>query len=141
LFQYLRPYPLRTGKFLDLLRRPPDDDGLRLTLRMEHWLMNGPLLSLPALTEYRREVLEGPPLAPLLAELSARLPVQLLIAEADHIVPMDAALPTGIAETVQDLARFDTGHIGLLMGRAHPAVAGRMRQFAAQYTAAGPGGA
>ena len=117
-FAYLKPFALRPGKLLNWLQRPPSDAALSLTVQMEHWLLSGPMLSSAALTQYRQRCISES------TSLTSDIPVQLLVADQDHIVPPTASL-NGAEQRFKHLRvqRFATGHIGLLMGRAHRQVA------------------
>jgi polyhydroxyalkanoate synthase subunit PhaC len=137
-FLQLKPYSLRLGKYLSLLMQDSTAETFAGFLRMEHWLMSGPLLSGPALASYLDRyyhqnalcknalVLAGEPVK--LEQLA--IPVQLLIAEQDHIVPPAAAqvLAELMPNCVQ-IERFATGHIGLLVGRARMAMAEKVATF------------
>lgn len=137
-FLQLKPYSLRLGKYLALLMHTPDDSMLAAFLRMEHWLMSGPLLSGPGLAQYldcyyHRNGLKTNSLYVAGANISlgaVSAPVQLLIADHDHIVPpasslaLSALLPQPVA-----IERFATGHIGLLVGRARLGVAAKVAAF------------
>lgn len=123
-FVYLKPFALRPGKLLNWLQRPPNDIALSLAVQMEHWLLSGPMLSSAALAQYRQRCVSASP------SLTSDIPVQLLIAEQDHIVPPAASL-NGAEQRFSHLRvqRFTTGHIGLLMGRAHRQVAEAIAQW------------
>ncbi len=138
LFLQLKPFSLRVGKYLSLLLQVPQPDSFAAFLRMEHWLMAGPLLSGPGLADYAGQcyrdnrlcqnalMLEERPVA--LSALS--MPVQVLLADHDHIVPPAASLALleqGLADV--NVERFATGHIGLLVGRARLPLAEKVAAF------------
>lgn len=137
-FLNLKPYSLRTGKYLSLLLQSPSAEALASFLRLEHWLLSGPLLSGPALATYlerfyQRNSLCRPeqtgassawPLGAL------QTPLQLLIAEHDHIVPpaSSLALTELTAQSVQ-VERLSAGHIGVLVGRQREQLAAKVATF------------
>lgn len=141
-FLQLKSYSLRLGKYLALLQAPLDDEALRAFLRLEHWLSSGPLLSGPALAEYLeryyhqnglcRNTLTLSGQSVTLAQL--RLPVQLLIADQDHIVPPASSLAlTALLSQPVTVERFATGHIGVLVGRQRLALAASVAEFVRQH--------
>ena len=127
-FLNLKPYSLRTGKYLSLLLQETSPGALANFLRLEHWLLSGPLLSGAGLAEYLQRFYQrnewcrtGP---------CAMAPLQLLIAEHDHIVPPAAslALSTVTAQPVQ-IERLPAGHIGVLVGRQRERLAAQVAAF------------
>lgn len=143
-FLNLKPFSLRLGKYLSLLWQAPERETLSAFLRMEHWLMNGPLLSGPGLAAYLERFYQQNGLYRQKGSFAPRLqlagepvrlaaltvPVQLLIAEQDHIVPPAASL--ALRELLNgelQIELFATGHIGLLVGRSRLAVAEKVAQF------------
>lgn len=155
-FLNLKPFSLRLGKYLSLLWQAPEREALIAFLRMEHWLMNGPLLSGPGLAAYLERYYQHNGLCQQRDALTPRLqlagepvqldaltvPVQLLIAEQDHIVPPAASLALRERLTGElQIDSFATGHIGLLVGRARLAVAEKVAQFVQRHVAQKTGAA
>lgn len=136
-FHYLKPYSLRIGKYLSWLIEPANAEALVLRLTMEHWLMCGPSLNLSALEQYQQDVVHKNELVKQVRKLSSQLPVQIIAATQDHIVPELSSVPAGIANTKIHAERVRTGHIGLLMGKTHKFVAQKIAEFAACHTANG----
>lgn len=137
-FLNLKPYSLRTGKYLSLLLQPVSATAFANFLRLEHWLLSGPLLSGPALAAYlerfyqrnslcRREQAGVSSALPLGA---LHIPLQLLIAEHDHIVPPASSLALAelTAQRVQ-VERLSAGHIGVLVGRQREQLAAKVAAF------------
>ncbi|MFZ5842479.1 MAG: alpha/beta fold hydrolase [Pseudomonadota bacterium] len=137
-FLNLKPYSLRTGKYLSLLQQPVSATALGHFLRLEHWLLSGPLLSGPALATYldryyqrnslcRREQTGVSSALPLGA---LQTPLQLLIADHDHIVPPASSLALAelTAQRVQ-VERLSAGHIGVLVGRQREQLAAKVAAF------------
>lgn len=140
-FLNLKPYSLRTGKYLALLLQPISATALANFLRLEHWLLSGPLLSGPALASYWeryycRNILcenaqTGAPSALTLAALPQ--PLQLLIADQDHIVPPASSLAlTALTEQAVQIERLPAGHIGVLVGRQRERLAAAVARFVRQ---------
>ncbi|MFN4291420.1 MAG: alpha/beta fold hydrolase [Permianibacter sp.] len=137
-FLNLKPYSLRTGKYLSLLLQSPSADALANFLRLEHWLLSGPLLSGPALATYLERFYQCNSLCrseqagvssawPLGA---LQIPLQLLIAEHDHIVPPASSLALAelTGQRVQ-VERLLAGHIGVLVGRQREQLAAKVAAF------------
>ncbi|HEX4910102.1 MAG TPA: alpha/beta fold hydrolase [Permianibacter sp.] len=127
-FLNLKPYSLRTGKYLSLLLQETSPSALANFLRLEHWLLSGPLLSGAGLADYLQRFYQrnewcrtGPGAMP---------PLQLLIAEQDHIVPPAASLALSAltAQPVQ-IERLPAGHIGVLVGRQRERLAAQVAAF------------
>lgn len=140
-FLQLKPYSLRIGKYLALLAQPVRLAGLQAFLRLEHWLGSGPLLSGPGLAEYLSRYYQQNALCRNTLAIAGQsitlqqlpVPVQLLIAEQDHIVPPASSLALQtLLRTAPVVQQFATGHIGILVGRARFAVATAVREFAEQ---------
>ncbi len=141
LFLQLKPFSLRLGKYLALLLEPPSATQFAAFLRLENWLMVGPLLSGPGLADYAQQCYRDNRLQRQQMQVGARtitlstlpMPLQLLIADSDHIVPPAASLAlTGLGINRIAVAHFATGHIGLLVGRARLAVAETVAVFLQQ---------
>ena len=137
-FLNLKPYSLRTGKYLSLLQQPVSATAFANFLRLEHWLLSGPLLSGPALAAYldryyHRNILcrnaqTGVPSALTLA--AVKCPLQLLIADQDHIVPPESSLAlTAMSEQSVPITRLPAGHIGVLVGRQREQLAAAVASF------------
>lgn len=140
-FLNLKPYSLRTGKYLSLLSQPCSPTALANFLRLEHWLLSGPLLSGAGLAAYLeryyhrnclcRNAQTGAPPALTLSRLQT--PLQVLVAEHDHIVPpaSSLALPALTGQPVQ-IERLPAGHIGVLVGRQREQLAAAVARFVRQ---------
>jgi len=139
LFLQLKSFKLRLGKYLALLNAPPDDMALQAFVRMEHWLMAGPLLSGPGIAEYAEQCYGADALQRNALQIGAttvrlsdiRVPVQMLVAEHDHIVPPSASLALQQRLPQLSVDMLPTGHIGLLVGKARLVVAERIATFLA----------
>lgn len=137
-FLNLKPYSLRTGKYLSLLTQPCSAAALANFLRLEHWLLSGPLLSGPALATYLERYYQHNILcrnaqkgeSQTMTLDAVQCPLQVLIADQDHIVPPAASLAVSVlmASPVQ-IERLPAGHIGVLVGRQRERLAAQVAAF------------
>jgi polyhydroxyalkanoate synthase len=141
-FRVLAPWRLSLGKLLDVIDHAEDREWLARFARVERWIEESPDHPGPAFAEfvrffYRQNALvqggltiDGVPI-----DLHAiRRPVLNLYAREDHLVPPMAAraLRGLVGTTDYEEAGFDTGHIGVFVGAAMPAVADRIETFLAR---------
>jgi polyhydroxyalkanoate synthase subunit PhaC len=141
-FRALAPWRLSLGKMLDVIDHADDREWLARFARIERWIDESPDHPGPAFAEFVRcfyrenalvrggLVIEGAPI-----DLGAiRHPVLNLYAKEDHLVPPLAARALGglVGTTEYEEAGFDTGHIGVFVGAAMPAVAERIEEFLAR---------
>lgn len=125
-FTALRPLPLLVDRYRQMPELTADDTALGEFLRMEHWMYGGPDQALAVFVEFVQAVyrdnallrgtlqLRGEP-----ARLSRiRVPVFNVIAEDDHLVPVDAATAlSGRTRGEYREYRLPGGHLGVFVSR------------------------